>query len=121
MTADLPEWVDGPKFAEWLFSERPRLLEELSESQARNLNRWMETGVKAGIETVDRICVHLDLHVDLIPDDVWYRGPIRRPRIAAEKREAALELFADGVGITEVSRRLQIGYRTASTWKKDAA
>jgi hypothetical protein len=119
---DLPEWVDGLKFAEWLDDVRPDFRQELSETDERTVARFREPGVKGSVEVVDRICVALFLHLSEIPDDVWTTPPNKgRPQIPAETRAEIITLLGRGLGPAEISRRLQVGDTTVSRIRKQVA
>jgi hypothetical protein len=119
---NLPEWVDGPKFVEWIARVRPDYMAELSDSQRRALLRFSHPGAKGSLGAVDRICVALFLHLSEIPDEVWsHDGPAKGRRLPDEVRREALELTAQGLGPTEIARRLRITHRTVTKWKRRAA
>lgn len=113
----LPEWVDGPRFAEWLDQVRPDYRDELTEHLSRTVARLREPGTKGKVDTADRICVALFLHLSEIPDEVWTFDPPNRGRKVDEKQKAeALAMVESGVPPAEVARRLQVHYMTVRRW-----
>lgn len=118
----LPEWVDGKAFAGWLEGRRPDLRTALTESQQRTLYRFRTEGSGA-LDTVDRLCVSLNLHINEIPDWVWkdapgFGRPHKRSRTySAKTKSRAVQMLRSGTLIRDVSETLNIPRETIRTWK----
>ena len=118
---DLPEWVDGPKFVEWLGEVRPEYRSILNESQGQNLYRLNVEGTVGSLSIADRLCVALDLHIAEIPDDVWTDPPPKRTRRHSPgTRTKALELVASGATPNEAGNMLGLDGSTIRYWVRKA-
>jgi hypothetical protein len=115
----LPEWVDGPRFVEWLERVRPEYRTELTESQVRTTARFVQERCRGSLPVVDAICVRLDLHISEIPDETWTDPPNKRKGsdYPPEVRAQAIGLVRGGATVREVSKSLGVGESTIRTWK----
>lgn len=118
---DLPEWVDGPRFAEWLDVVRPDYRTELTEHLNRTIARLREPGTKGRVDTIDRICVDLSLHISEIPEDIWTTPPNRGRRVNERRRSEVLALIDSGITPAEAGRRLRVPHTTLRRWMRRKA
>lgn len=112
----MKEWVDGPRFVEWVEEVRADYMAELSDSQHRAMWRFRQPGAKAALPTVDRICCALFLHIDEIPEDLWTESPNKGRRIDTEKRAEAFARIESGNSIAQVAREVGVHYETLRSW-----
>lgn len=80
----MSEWLDGPKLYAYLKGRGYKLTEPYIGYHARAARHW-RNGAAVSAYEADKVLTKLDLHLELVPEEVW-RGPPRRsgrPRKAA--------------------------------------
>lgn len=120
----LLEWVDGKAFAAWIEGRRPDCRSALTDSQQRTLYRLRTEGGCGSLDAIDRICVHLNLHINEIPEWLWTEAPSFGRTSATysdETKDRALRMIASGTSLREVSEALGVPKATVTTWKRRAA
>ena len=121
MTEELPRWVDGKQFVEWLGKVRPNFRASLTTSDKRNLCRMTEENGVASVRKADRLCVTLDLHLSEIPDEIWLHTPPGRVwRHSPDTKAAALEMVEAGAKVREVSDKFAVNEATLRSWVRKA-
>ena len=114
---DLPQWVDGPRFVAWIERVRPDYMAELTDTHHRALYRFRQPGAKGSVETVDRICVALFLHLHEIPEDVWtWEPPSKGKQVDQATKKDAVEMVKSGTPVAEAARRFGVHYETLRYW-----
>jgi hypothetical protein len=120
------EYLDGSGFAGWLYEIRPELEDCATLILGANLLRRLWDAKNKGvltIDTADRICVKLGLHVDIdIPDHLWIDPPKRR-RSGHKPWEKlrTYELAEEGYLPGEIAGLVDVNPRTVRNWLKQAA
>jgi len=69
------EWLDGPRFTDWLLENglnSPAV--QLDSRLERAFGRW-RAGAKASVWIADAMLVALGLHLSELPDDLWVEEP----------------------------------------------
>jgi hypothetical protein len=70
------EWVDGPRFVDWLYKKRPELhgnaVNWLGQNHCSLFWRAKNKQVSIHLDEADKICCILDIHIDAeLPEDIW--------------------------------------------------
>lgn len=126
----MTDWTDG-QFADgrllvaWAYEKRPDIAVEarwMGESWTRRLYDW-KRGANPGVDTVDRFCLALGLHLSETPDEIWVDQRPRRDRKRPTKWEhrRAIEMLEEGYLPTEVAAALGVTPRTITNWRQRVA
>lgn len=117
------EWIDGRKLVAYLEDRGYQLSQSAIGHHARAVRHWRNGGA-ASIFQADALLIKLDLHPDLLPEDMWLEesplGGKSRTYPRATK-ERALALLADGMTINAASVEIGCDPKSIKNWKKAAA
>jgi DNA-binding NarL/FixJ family response regulator len=107
------DYLDGPRFCEWVRERHPNLnlRLQLGETLARRWQNW-ENGAAAHYATADKLLTRLDNHLSLVPDDLWVPDPDRRHRLSEEDRAEMAEMAANGRSYAEIAERFGVCRKT---------
>lgn len=112
---DPPEWIDGAKFLCYLEAKgfQPAVH---SSTMKRMAVQWRD-GAQLSVWKADEVLTELDLHISLLPADVWMQhkrfnhfGPYPQ-----ETKEEAVAL-AKKTSIRAVAKQTGISERTVRKW-----
>ena len=120
------EFVDAHGFRNWLLENVPALTTEytatLGSRWCRRMNEWKAPGPQANLHTVDAMCVHLDIHLSELPDELWQERKEHKPmRNLKWERCRALEMLEEGFFPHEVAKLLGVSQSSVSYWKRQAS
>lgn len=116
--------VDGRKFIEWLYEQRPDLEGNASSwltgNQARAMGRWKQEGSRPDVTDIpDQICVRLGLSIEDIPDHVWVAPKVGGRKSLPWGQRRARQLLAEGFYKAEIARMLDVSPGTVHRWLRD--
>lgn len=77
-----PEFLDGAAVVRWLEDEGHRLSKSTLNSRISKIHDW-RAGEFPCVYDVDKVLTKLDLHVDMLPDDLWVEDPEYVEELAA--------------------------------------
>jgi hypothetical protein len=78
----LKTWIDARGLIEWLHYVRPTFSTASMSVRDRALIRnWTERGGKAQVAVVDRLLTRLELHIHLLPDELWCDPPQPKSKV----------------------------------------
>lgn len=91
------DWLDGPKFLAWLEEKHGFKSWVHGGYMKQTAWRWKK-GEKVSIWKADELLTKLDLHIHLIPEDIWIAPVDRKPK--------GRRNFSEGLRHEVVARRL---------------
>ena len=126
------EWINGPKFAEWL-SDRDRLpipVEHLTGIPTkydeyallrRRMADWRR-GAQVSVEAADQWLTTFGCHLSELPEDFWEeRKPRNNGRYTDEEKAEVLDLIRRGKGSAwSIAQERGINHKTVWAWMKRA-
>lgn len=124
-TYETGEYLDAEQLTAWIYEIRPDLHESataiLGDTGVRTMHRWREQGYVT-LDSADKICVALDLHLMEVPEDIWIEKPKRKVRQSLKwEYRRALEMAEEGFFVSEIARNLNVTRNTVRRWLERAA
>ncbi len=117
---ELPRWLDGPKFIEFLLSEGV-IKNQQSGATIRRWTDWERGGRADRYGAADRVMTENLISERMIPDDVWAdnQNYLRKtsPTVLARKSKG-LELIDGGKTQKEVASILGVSRTTVRRWQE---
>lgn len=114
----MADWLDGPKFVAWL--EEKHGFESHLHGRYMNQTAWRwRKGEKVSIWKADELLTKLDLHISLIPEDIWVAPTERVPRrkdFSKGLREEVVARRLAGATAHELAEDIGVSERTIRKW-----
>ncbi len=122
----MSDWLKGPEFLAWLEDEF-KVTPEVARAHGfeRQRGEW-RSGRTVSVWAADKVLTRLELHISLIPDEVWTEEKPERGNLGWSKSSEAdrLEVVArlnEGESVKEVSENTGWSETAVKEWRAKAA
>ena len=115
---ELPEWLDGPKFAAWL-EDKGIAANDIDPGHGSAPGKWRR-GAGVSIYKADEILTRFGLHITDLPDDMYRESPKTGPhaKYTEEEKLAIIAELDTGISKEELARQHGCCPRSILNWSR---